>query len=107
MADIAEADPELELKTGVNMIMEMFPSCCQVEGVHCVSMMNSDLDRAVQLLITRAELGQDIKPNKTQLFAKLSKPVEIDDNQLKKRIMSKFRVVDKETYQPYHRPTIL
>ena len=99
VADNAEADPELELETGVNMIMEMFPSCCQVEGVHCVSMMNSDLDRAVQLLITRAELGQDIKPNQTQLLAKLSKPVEIDDNQLKKRIMNKYLVVDNETDQ--------
>ena len=42
----------------------------QVEAVHCVSMMNGDLERAVQLLITRAELGQDIKPNQTQVHIK-------------------------------------
>ena len=29
--------------------------------------MGGDIDRAVQLIITRAEMGQDIKPNQTQV----------------------------------------
>ena len=29
--------------------------------------MGGDLDRAVQLLLTRAEMGQDIKPNQSQV----------------------------------------
>ena len=32
-----------------------------------MTMMNGDIDRAVQLLLTRAEMGQDIKPNQTQV----------------------------------------
>ena len=39
----------------------------QVEAVHCLTVMNGDLEQAAQLLITRAEMGQDIRPSQAQV----------------------------------------
>lgn len=102
----AGSDMESELEAGVATLLEMFPSCCQVEAVHCLTVMNGDLEGAAQLLITRAEIGQDIRPSQAQLLAQLSKPKIIDDSQLKKKIMEQYGFVDKEEDSRYHRPNI-
>jgi len=102
----SECQEDAKIEAGVDLLLEMFPTTCKVEAVHCVTMMNGDIDRAVQLLLTRAEMGQDIKPNQTQLLAKLSKPVEIDDNQLKKKIMDQYGFIDEEDDEKYHRPSM-
>jgi hypothetical protein len=95
-----------KIEAAVELLLEMFPATCKVEAVHCITMMGGDIDRAVQILLTRAEMGQDIKPNQAQLLAKLSKPAEIDDNTLKKKIMDQYGFVDKEEDGRYHRPTM-
>jgi len=102
----SESQEDEKMDSGVEILLEMFPTCCKVEAVHCLTVMGGDLDRAVQLLITRAEMGQDIKPSQTQMLAKLSKPAEMDDTQVKKKIMEQYGFVDKEEDRRYHRPNI-
>ena len=46
-----------------------------------MSVMNGDLERAVQLLINRAELGQDIKPNQTQVSYELKQDIKPNQTQ--------------------------
>ena len=41
-----------------------------------------------------------------QLLAKLTKPVVIDDHEVKKKIIGKYGFVDKEEDERYHRPTL-
>ena len=48
---------EAELEAGVATLMEMFPACCRVEAVHCLTIMGGDLERAAQMALTRAETG--------------------------------------------------
>jgi len=100
----SELDPELE--AGLSLLTEMFPNCCQVEAMHCLTV-TGNLERAVQLLIQRAEEGQQIKPSQTQLLAKLARPAELDDTQVKKNLMEQYGFVDKEEDQRYHRPNLL
>eukprot|EP00088_Acartia_fossae_P069125 TRINITY_DN8941_c0_g1_i1.p1 TRINITY_DN8941_c0_g1~~TRINITY_DN8941_c0_g1_i1.p1 ORF type:complete len:292 (-),score=107.22 TRINITY_DN8941_c0_g1_i1:345-1220(-) len=102
----SEGAEDEKIEAGVQLLLEMFPTCCKVEAVHCLTMMGGDIDRAVQLIITRAEMGQDIKPNQTQMLSKLTKPAEIDDSQLKKKIMDQYGFVDKEDDRRYHRPSV-
>ena len=45
----------------------MFPSCCKVEAVHCLTIMGGDLERAAQMVLNRAEMGEDIKLSQAQV----------------------------------------
>ncbi len=38
-----------------------------MEAIHCLTVMGGDLEQAAQLLITRAEMGQDIRPTQAQV----------------------------------------
>lgn len=87
-------------------LVEMFPSSCQVEALHCLTTMGGDLERAAQLMINRMEMGQEIKPNHSQMLAKLTKKVALDDKEVKKKIMGNYGFVDKEEDGRYHRPTL-
>jgi len=102
----SECAEDEKVEAAVGILLEMFPTTCKIEAVHCITMMGGDLDRAVQLLLTRAEMGQDIKPNQSQMLAKLAKPAEIDDNQLKKKLMDQYGFVDEEEDSKYHKPTM-
>ena len=48
-------------------LLEMFPNCCKVEAVHCLTIMAGDMERAAQMLLTRAETGEDIKLSQAQV----------------------------------------
>ena len=84
----------------------MFPACCKVEAVHCLTIMGGDLQKAAQMVLTRAELGEDMKLSQAQLLAQLSRPVKIDETEVKKKIMDSYGFVDTEVDHKYHRPTL-
>ena len=87
-------------------LLEMFPACCKVEAIHCLTIMGGDLQRAAQMILNRAEMGEDIKLTQAQLLAQLSRPVKIDETEVKKKIMDSYGFVDTEVDQKYHRPTL-
>lgn len=95
-----------ELEAGLATLGEMFPNCCRVEAVHCLTLVGGDLQKAAQLVITRAELGEEIKPNQAQMLAQLRAVPVQDEATVKKKIMETYGFVDKETDQRYHRPNL-
>jgi len=97
---------EAALEAGVDTLLEMFPACCKVEAVHCLTIMGGDLQKAAQMVLTRAELGEDMKLSQAQLLAQLSRPVKIDETEVKKKIMDSYGFVDTEVDHKYHRPTL-
>jgi len=97
---------EAELEAGVATLLEMFPACCKVEAIHCLTIMGGDMQRAAQMILNRAEMGEDIKLTQAQLLAQLSRPVKIDETEVKKKIMDSYGFVDTEVDQKYHRPTL-
>ena len=102
----AGSGDEAELEAGVATLLEMFPACCKVEAIHCLTIMGGDMQRAAQMILTRAEMGEDIKLSQAQLLAQLSRPVKIDETEVKKKIMDSYGFVDTEVDQKYHRPTL-
>jgi len=77
-----------------------------VEAIHCLTIMGGDMQRAAQMILNRAEMGEDIKLTQAQLLAQLSRPVKIDETEVKKKIMDSYGFVDTEVDQKYHRPTL-
>ena len=77
-----------ELEAGLATLLEMFPHCYRVEAAHCLTLVfppilknnsssifiskqaGGDLQKAAQLIITRAELGEELRP--TQVFPQKS-----------------------------------
>ena len=66
LSKTSEAD-DTELVSGVATLMEMFPATCKVEAVHCLTIAGGDLERAAQMILSRAELGEDIKLSQAQV----------------------------------------
>jgi len=97
---------EAELEAGIATLLEMFPACCKVEAVHCLTIMGGDMQRAAQMILNRAEMGEDIKLSQAQLLAQLTRPVKIDETEVKKKIMNSYGFVDTDVDQKYHRPTL-
>ena len=50
--DCSEAEAGLE--AGVARLLEMFPTCCKVEAIHCLTIMGGDLERAAQMVLNRS-----------------------------------------------------
>ena len=63
----AGSSDEAEIEAGVAMLLEMFPTCCKVEAVHCLTIKGGDLESAAQMLLTRMEMGEDIKLSQAQV----------------------------------------
>ena len=53
--DCSEAEAGLE--AGVARLLEMFPTCCKVEAIHCLTIMGGDLERAAQMVLTRSAIN--------------------------------------------------
>ena len=53
--DCSEAEADLE--AGVARLLEMFPTCCKVEAIHCLTIMGGDLERAAQMVLTRSAVN--------------------------------------------------
>jgi len=95
-----------ELEAGLATLLEMFPHCCRVEAVHCLTLVGGDLQQAAQLVMTRAEQGEEIRPSQAQLLAQLRTAPVQDEATVKKKIMETYGFVDKETDLRYHRPSL-
>jgi len=95
-----------ELEAGLATLLEMFPHSCRVEAAHCLTLAGGDLQKAAQLIITRAELGEELRPSQTQLLAQLRTAPVQDEAAVKKKIMETYGFVDKETDLRYHRPNL-
>lgn len=102
----AGSSDEAEIEAGVATLLEMFPTCCKVEAVHCLTIKGGDLERAAQMILNRMEMGEDIKLSQAQLLAQLTKPVTIDENEIKRKIMDNYGFVDTENDRKYHRPMV-
>ena len=70
----------MALETGVAMLLDMFPNCCKVEAVHCLTIMAGDLERAAQMILSRAEQGEDIKLSQAQVLKIQDENVHISYN---------------------------
>ena len=120
LSETSEAD-DTELVSGVATLMEMFPNTCKVEAVHCLTIAGGDLERAAQMILSRAELGEDIKLSQAQvltsfivtcpyniiqLLAQLTKPVTVDESEIKRKIMDNYGFVDTDQDTKYHRPIV-
>ena len=105
LSETSEAE-DSELEAGVATLLDMFPTCCKVEAVHCLTIMAGDLERAAQMILTRAEMGEDIKLSQAQLLAQLTKPVRVDESEIKRKIMDNYGFVDTEHDNKYHRPIV-
>jgi len=106
VSETSDTLDEAVLEAGVATLLEMFPNCCKVEAVHCLTIMAGDMERAAQMLLTRAETGEDIKLSQAQLLAQLNKPVKVDESEIKRKIMDNYGFVDTEHDTKYHRPII-
>ena len=64
--DCSEAEAGLE--AGVARLLEMFPTCCKVEAIHCLTIMGGDLERAAQMVLTRSAVnGEAVYPIGTHM----------------------------------------
>jgi len=106
LSETSETGDDTELEAGVSTLLDMFPSCCKVEAVHCLTIMGGDLERAAQMILNRAEMGEDIKLSQAQLLAQLSKPTTVDETEIKRKIMDNYGFVDTEHDTKYHRPIV-
>ncbi|XP_049301181.1 CUE domain-containing protein 2 [Anopheles funestus] len=84
-----------------DILQEMFPDSSFIEVKHCILIANGDVDRATQILLHRQEAGQSLKgPSNNMLQA--GKPhQQVDEHELKNRIISKYSYVDKEDNREY------
>ncbi|XP_055615691.1 CUE domain-containing protein 2 isoform X2 [Toxorhynchites rutilus septentrionalis] len=82
------------------VLQEMFPESSLIEVKHCILIANGDIDRATQILLHRQEAGQSLKGNPSNLQTGKALP-QIDENELKNRIISRYSYVDKEDHREY------
>lgn len=82
------------------VLQEMFSESSLIEVKHCILIANGDIDRATQILLHRQEAGQSLKGNSNNLQANKSLP-QIDETELKNRIISRYSYVDKEDHREY------
>ncbi|XP_058468051.1 CUE domain-containing protein 2 [Malaya genurostris] len=82
------------------VLQEMFPESSIIEVKHCILIANGDVDRATQILLHRQEAGQSLKSNSNNLQGNKVLP-QIDETELKNRIISRYSYVDKEDHREY------
>lgn len=66
-------------------LQEIFPESSILEIRHCITVANGDVDRATQIILDRQEKGESL----TGALTSCPKNPEIDDNELKNRIISR------------------
>lgn len=82
------------------VLQEMFPESSLIEVKHCILIANGDIDRATQILLHRQEAGQSLKGNPSNLQTNKQLP-QINETELKNRIISRYSYVDKEDHREY------
>nr|SVE74327.1 EOG090X0A55 [Daphnia barbata] len=92
---------EVERTDEVQLLLEMFPSISLVEATHCLSLSNSSVEEAVQLVLHRQEIGESLSNPES---ASLHKTRPVNDVTLKKKIIEKYSYIDQDDDQREHRP---
>nr|SVE91284.1 EOG090X0A55 [Daphnia sinensis] len=85
----------------VRLLLEMFPTISLVEATHCLSLSNSCVEEAVQLVLHRQETGESLSNPET---SSLHKTRPVNDVTLKKKIIEKYSYIDQDDDQREHRP---
>nr|SVE76532.1 EOG090X0A55 [Daphnia longispina] len=93
--------PDFEKTDDVRLLLEMFPTISLVEATHCLSLSNSSVEEAVQLVLHRQEIGESIS-NPETISVHKTRPV--NDVTLKKKIIEKYSYIDQDDDQREHRP---
>ncbi|KAM4704037.1 CUE domain-containing protein 2 [Rhinophrynus dorsalis] len=93
----ATAQEECDLQSGVDLLLEMFPSCTVSQAQKVLSMAKGDLEEAVQIIVEkRVTLGSQSESKELE-----SAPKKED---LKDFILQKYMMVDSEEDKKTHRP---
>lgn len=66
-------------------LQEIFPESSILEIKHCITIANGDIDRATQIILDRQDNGESL----TGSLTSCPKNPDIDDNELKNRIISR------------------
>lgn len=81
---------------------EIFPESSILEIKHCITIANGDIDRATQIILDREEKGQSLTGS---LMTNCPKS-QIDDNELKNRIISRYSYVDRSAENKEYKPIV-
>ncbi|XP_064628450.1 CUE domain-containing protein 2-A-like [Lineus longissimus] len=102
LSDDASVDDEQ-----VELLLDMFPTCCRIEVVHCLGEAQGDVEAAVQLLIRNEEAREGLAqsmPKKPHKVGKKKSDTSKDDKKMRDSILQKYSYVDldddKRTYRP-------
>ncbi|XP_042192930.1 CUE domain-containing protein 2 [Callorhinchus milii] len=90
-----------QVQDGVQLLVEMFPSCRASEAHHVLSMAKGNMEYAVQLLMEGAmNLSETSATKEVPLKTSLPAP----DKKLKASILEKYMMVDNEEDLKVHKP---
>ncbi|EFX85181.1 hypothetical protein DAPPUDRAFT_313808 [Daphnia pulex] len=92
---------DFEKTDDVRLLLEMFPTISLVEATHCLSLSNSSVEEAVQLVLHRQEIGESLSHPE---ISSLHKTRPVNDVSLKKKIIEKYSYIDQDDDQREHRP---
>lgn len=84
------------------ILQEMFPESSTLEIKHCITIANGDIDGAIQMILDREEKGQSLTGSLTSACHKN----QIDDNELKNRIISRYSYVDQSAEKKEYKPVV-
>ncbi|CAG9131730.1 hypothetical protein JYU34_021737 [Plutella xylostella] len=82
-------------------LADMFPNTATMEIKHCISIAHGSLERAAATLLHRREQGQALSAAALHCAARAP---EIDDRELKSRIIARYSYVDKDAETKEHKP---
>ncbi|XP_058527438.1 CUE domain-containing protein 2 [Ochotona princeps] len=96
------AGTEEELLPGVDVLLEVFPTCSVEQAQWVLAKARGDLEEAVQMLVEGKEVGpQDWDSSNQDLPRRLRGPQK---DELKSFILQKYMMVDSAEDQKVHRP---
>lgn len=95
-----------EFQNSVDQLSEMFPDACSLEVAHCLTLAAGDVKRAAHLIIHRIETEQSLQPTDRKFVKIPAKKVEVNEKDIKDRIVGKYGYVDQAEDLRYHRPSI-
>lgn len=87
----------------IQVLQEMFPGLCEMEVRHCLTIAGGDITTAAQLVLHRQEEGQSLNQSSIIQHSAQQKS-EVDDKEIKSRIIARYSFVDKDEDAREHRP---
>ncbi|CAB3371749.1 Hypothetical predicted protein [Cloeon dipterum] len=87
----------------LQLLMEMFPTVCNLEVRHCLAIAGGEVEQAAQLVLHRQEAGESLTASSVQTATGKNKP-KVDDQELKERIIARYSYIDQAEASREHRP---